>query len=256
MKAYTVKQLARLSGVSVRTLHHYDEIGLLKPAFVGENRYRYYGRDELLRLQDILFHRELGVPLNNIGRALDNGGRDRVSVLAEQRELLLRRVQRSRQLIRTIDRTIAELKGEKKMTDRDLYKGFSAEKQADYEDWLVERYGSSMRERIEQSKETLAAMSNADRRAQIEALEPIETGLAEAMAAGTAPDDPSIDPLVDRHRQWVAAMWGRECSLPAYRGLADLYDSHPDFRQRFERIASGFADWLTSAMRAYVDRQV
>src|SRR5678816_1664369 len=63
MGNYTVKQLARLSGVSVRTLHHYDEIGLLKPAFLGENRYRYYGREELLRLQDILFHRELGVPL-------------------------------------------------------------------------------------------------------------------------------------------------------------------------------------------------
>jgi DNA-binding transcriptional MerR regulator len=60
MSRYTVKQLARLSGVSVRTLHHYDEIGLLRPAFVGENRYRYYGREELLRLQDILFHRELG----------------------------------------------------------------------------------------------------------------------------------------------------------------------------------------------------
>ena len=62
MKAYTVKELARLSGVTVRTLHHYDEIGLLKPALVGENRYRYYGREELLRLQDILFHREPAFP--------------------------------------------------------------------------------------------------------------------------------------------------------------------------------------------------
>ena len=70
MGTYTVKQLARLSGVSVRTLHHYDEIGLLRPAFVGENRYRYYGREELLRLQDILFHRELGVPLQEIAKLL------------------------------------------------------------------------------------------------------------------------------------------------------------------------------------------
>ena len=74
MGTYTVKQLARLSGVSVRTLHHYDEIGLLGPAFVGENRYRYYGREELLRLQDILFHRELGVPLQEIRRLLATTG--------------------------------------------------------------------------------------------------------------------------------------------------------------------------------------
>ena len=82
MSNYTVKQLARLSGVSVRTLHHYDEIGLLRPAFIGENRYRYYGREELLRLQDILFHRELGVPLQEIGRLLEHEGRDRVAILS------------------------------------------------------------------------------------------------------------------------------------------------------------------------------
>ena len=81
MGTYTVKQLARLSGVSVRTLHHYDEIGLLRPAFLGENRYRYYGREELLRLQDILFHRELGAPLQEIGELLAREGRDRVAIL-------------------------------------------------------------------------------------------------------------------------------------------------------------------------------
>ena len=69
MKTYTVAELARLAGISVRTLHHYDEIGLPKPAFTGQNRYRYYGRDELLRLQQILIHRELDIPLSNISIA-------------------------------------------------------------------------------------------------------------------------------------------------------------------------------------------
>jgi DNA-binding transcriptional MerR regulator len=98
MSNYTVKQLARLSGVSIRTLHHYDEIGLLKPAFLGENRYRYYGREELLRLQDILVHREMGVPLQDIGRLLDRGERDRLSILREHRERLAERVEQSRRL--------------------------------------------------------------------------------------------------------------------------------------------------------------
>ena len=71
MKTYTVAELARLAGISVRTLHHYDEIGLLKPAFTGQNRYRYYGRDELLRLQQILVYRELDIPLGDIAALLD-----------------------------------------------------------------------------------------------------------------------------------------------------------------------------------------
>src|SRR3954468_14908321 len=99
MGTYSVKQLAGLSGVSVRALHHYDEIGLLRPAFIGENRYRYYGREELLRLQDILFHRELGVRLQEIARLLASEGRDRVAILTEHRATLAERVERSRQLL-------------------------------------------------------------------------------------------------------------------------------------------------------------
>ena len=74
MKTYTVNQLARMAGVSVRMLHYYDEIGLLKPAFTGENRYRYYGKEELLRLQQILIHRELDIPLAEIAAILDAPG--------------------------------------------------------------------------------------------------------------------------------------------------------------------------------------
>ena len=110
MSRYTVKQLARLSGVSVRALHHYDAIGLLKPAFVGENRYRYYGREELLRLQDILFHRELGVPLQEIGRLLARDGRDRVEILERHRQMLAERIESSRRLLQTIDRTSSSAK--------------------------------------------------------------------------------------------------------------------------------------------------
>jgi DNA-binding transcriptional MerR regulator len=255
MKTYTVKQLARLSGVSVRTLHHYDDIGLLKPAFVGENRYRYYGRDELLRLQDILFHRELGVPLKEIARALDHDGRDRLAMLEEHRGWLLDRVQRSRQLIRTIDRTIAALKGNGQMSDTDLYKGFSPEKQAEYEEWLVERYGPGMRERIEAGRAKLAAVGEDGRRDMLAELASIETSLAEAQRSGTPPEDETVKPLIARHQAWVETMWDQPSTLSSYAGLADLYASHADFRSRYEAIAPGFSDWLTSAMRAHVIRQ-
>src|SRR5690348_13379389 len=111
MKDLTVKQLAAISGVTVRTLHHYDEIGLLKPASVGSNGYRYYGRRELLRLQRILFHRELGVPLSCIAELLAVEGENQIGVLLQHRTKLEAERERFRVLIETIDRTIADMKG-------------------------------------------------------------------------------------------------------------------------------------------------
>jgi DNA-binding transcriptional MerR regulator len=251
---YTVKQLARLSGVSVRTLHHYDEIGLLRPAFTGENRYRYYGREELLRLQDILFHRELGVPLRDIIRLLETNGRDRVAILNEHRAALAERATRSRQLLRTIDRTIAELTGDGTVKDKDLYQGFAPEKQAEYEDWLVDRFGGEMRERIDDSKAKLASLGPDGMAARLAEGEAAALALAEAFKAGAAADDPANDPLLARHHAWVAGMWNRTCPPQAYAGLADLYLEHPDFRTNFDKQGEGFTDWLVAAMKAYAAR--
>jgi DNA-binding transcriptional MerR regulator len=254
MSNYTVKQLARLSGVSVRTLHHYDEIGLLKPSFLGENRYRYYGREELLRLQDILFHRELGVPLQEIGKLLELQGEDRVAILREHRDWLAQRVERSRQLLATIDRTIAELNGEGTMDDKELYQGFSAEKQAEYEDWLVDRYGGDMRERIEDSKAKVASIGTDALAARMAEGEAASAVLAEAFHGGAAPENPANDPLLARHHAWIGAMWDRACPPEAYSGLADLYLEHPDFRTNLDRAGAGFTDWLAAAMKAYAAR--
>jgi DNA-binding transcriptional MerR regulator len=192
---YTVKQLARLSGVSVRTLHHYDEIGLLKPSFLGENHYRYYGREELLRLQDILFHRELGVPLQEIGKLLGTDGNDRVAILSRHRELLAERIESSRQLLATIDRTIAELNGAGTMDDKDLYHGFAPEKQAEYEEWLVENYGDGMRERIEQSKDAVVKIGKDGMAAALAECEAAEADLAARFLAGADADSAELDPV-------------------------------------------------------------
>jgi MerR family transcriptional regulator, thiopeptide resistance regulator len=251
---YTVRQLARLSGVSVRTLHHYDAIGLLKPAFIGENRYRYYGREELLRLQDILFHRELGVPLQEIARLLERDGRNRLAILREHRERLAERVERSRQLLRTIDRTIAELNGEGTMTDKDLYHGFAPAKQAEYEEWLIVNYGDGMRKGIEQSKAAAAEMGKEGMAAALAEGEAAEAGLAECFLAGVEPASSELDPLLDRHRAWLSRMWSGECASDGYAGMADMYLAHPDFRTHFDKRGEGFTDWLTTAMKAYAAR--
>jgi MerR family transcriptional regulator, thiopeptide resistance regulator len=254
MKDLTVKQLAAISGVTVRALHHYDEIGLLAPAHVGANGYRYYGRAELLRLQRILFHRELGVPLGEIAGLLEVEGEDQVGVLLRHRERLAAEQERYRMLIETIDRTVANIKGEMQMSNAEIYQGFSDEKQAGYEAWLAQRYGEAMQDRIQHSRKAMARMNEAEQAAMMEALKDIEAGLVEGMKRGIDPAAEPVDGLIARHRAWVAASWDKPCPPDAYAGLADLYLSHPDFMARYEALAPGFAVWLTDAMKAHAIR--
>src|SRR5438876_12056214 len=123
--AYTVKQVAAMSGVSVRTLHFYDETGLLKPAYIGANGYRFYEEPELLTLQQILFYRELGFELKQIQRILGRRDFEIVAALQSHRKVLQKNLARTRALIETIDKTIQHLKGEKKMKREEMFVGFS-----------------------------------------------------------------------------------------------------------------------------------
>lgn len=255
MANYTVSEVATMAGVSVRTLHHYHEIGLLCPAYVGENNYRYYGREELLRLQQILIHRALGIPLAEIGAILDAPGFDRLTALKDQRERIAQEVARSAEMLRTIDRTIAELEGDRAMKDAELYSGIvDPRKQAEYEAWLEQKYGPEIGERIEAGRRKMESLSPTEREAMMAELKEIEQQLARAQRDGVPPEARSLDPLIERHRTWVASSWGRDCPPAAYAGLADTYE-HPDFKARYESIGTGFPEYLCTAMRSWTKRQ-
>jgi DNA-binding transcriptional MerR regulator len=122
--AYTVKQVAAMSGISVRTLHFYDETGLLRPAYTGTNGYRFYEEPQLLTLQQILFYRELGLELKEIKRFFGRAEFERVTALQSHREVLQKKLDRTRTLIETVDKTIEHLKGIKSMTGEELFEGF------------------------------------------------------------------------------------------------------------------------------------
>jgi MerR family transcriptional regulator, thiopeptide resistance regulator len=250
----TVKQVAIISGVSVRALHHYDRIGLLKPASIGTNRYRYYDREQLLRLQQILLHRELGIPLGEIGAILDDPGFDRVAALKQQRDRLAQQAERYAELVRTIDRTIAFLDGDAQMANAELYKGIAPEKQAEYEAWLIETYGGDLPERIAVSRKKYDALSEAEKARLMDELREVETAWAGAMTNGVPAESQALDPLLRRHHAWVAAMWDKPCPPGAYHGLADLHLGHPDFVARYEALASGFSDYHAKSMKAYAAR--
>jgi hypothetical protein len=191
------------------------------------------------------------VPLAVIGRLLAGESRDRLTILAEHRDMVTDRLERSRQLLRTIDRAIAELKGEGTMTDNELYKGFSPEKQAEHEQYLVDRFGGAARAAIDQSKARFGALSEDEQREALAEGGKAELALVECFKSGAEPGAAEVAPLLDRHRAWIARMWGRESTPLSYAGLADLYVSHPGFVERFEKHATGFTDWFSTAMKLY-----
>lgn len=138
--AYTVKQLAQLTGVTVRTLHHYDEIGLLTSPVIGANGYRYYDERSVLRLQSILFYRELDFPLEAIKAVLDRPGFNPITALREQRAALESKLGRLHRLIVTIDQTINHLNGEKTMSTKQLFAAFKPEEEKHYADEAAKRW--------------------------------------------------------------------------------------------------------------------
>jgi MerR family transcriptional regulator, thiopeptide resistance regulator len=140
------------------------------------------------------------------------------------------------------------------MANADLYKGFSAEKQAQYEAWLIEKCGEPMRAKVEHSKKTFASMSSAEQEALGREIAEVEQALAGALRHDVDPAADAVDALIRRHRAWVSTMWGRPCTCEAYAGLADLYLSHPDFVDRYERIGRGFAQYLARAMKLHAQR--
>lgn len=243
---YRIGELARLSGVSVRMLRHYDEIGLL-PAMTAENGYRYYDGESLKRLQEILFYRAFDMGLEEIRILLEGG--DRLDRLQRHRDRLRGKHQDMARMLATLDRTIATEEGGQDMTVEELYKPFSPEKQAEYEAWLVETYGEDMAGSIAASKTHMAKAPDGmeDRMAR---LAEIEGALVAAFESGES----DVDALLSGHRDWVASMWGKDCSPEAYAGLADMYLSHPDFVARYEALAPKFSQWLPERMKDYAGR--
>jgi len=251
-----VKQVAKLSGVSVRTLHHYDEIGLLKPACVGANGYRYYGREELLRLQQILFHRELGFSLEEIGLVLDAAGFDRTAALKAHRTKLAADVARYRKLIRTIDQTLAALEGDATMDDKAMYQGFDPQKQARYEAELVDRFGPGVRPAIEHARDVVANTTQAAFDASQAEFREIEDGLAEALRTGAPADSERVQALTRRLHDWVGRWWKSPPSRAQFTNLGAFYVDHPEFRARYEAKAAGLAEYLQAAMTAFAETQL
>lgn len=241
----TVKQVAKASGASVRALHHYDHIGLLKPD-VGENGYRYYGQAEMLRLQHILFYRELGLPLAEIARILDDPGFDTRAALLDLRRRVDEEIAQRRDLAQTIDRTLASLDAGKAVDDHRLFYGASAEKQAQWEAEIVSRFGDAGDVAIRDAKARMEGLSPAqllDFKAEIDA---IHTGIVALIEAGGTPSSDAAQELTGRHHRWVCRSWRPEAE--AYASLGRMYVDHADFRSMYDALHPGMAVFMKKAI--------
>src|SRR4029434_5282153 len=205
--AYTVKQVARMSGVSVRTLHFYDEVGLLKPAYVGANGYRFYEEPQLLRLQQILFYRELGFELKQIERILNRADFEQIAALQSHRKILQKNATRTRQLIVTIDKTIEHLKGKTKMKSHEMFAGFDPGEHATHDQHLIERYGDSMQASIAQSKAKVKNWTKARWQKSGEAFNAICEDLVSAMKQDLPVKSPAVQNIIQRHYDWLKQFW-------------------------------------------------
>lgn len=254
MAQNTVKQVAKLSGVSVRTLHYYDEIGLLKPTDVGANGYRYYDRPAVLRLQQILFYRQLGMPLEKIRQTLDAPEFDLAEALTAHRSFLNDELGRHKRLIRTIDKTLMDLNGEKPMSDKDRFKGFAPEKQQEYEAYLVERYGEQAREKIAASHRKVGKMSAEEMQRLNEDREALQVQIVARIDAGDTPESMETQKLIAQHYGWVSHFWAPDAE--AYAGLGQLYLDHPDFRSMYDDIDPRLVTFLAEAMIVYAENNL
>jgi len=248
----TVRQVAKAARISVRTLHHYDAIGLLKPAHVGNNGYRYYGRTELLRLQQILFYRELGLALVEIASILDDPGFDPLVALKGHRTALAARIDQYRDLIRTIDRTIASLEKDETMEDNEYYAGIAPETRERWEREAVEFWGEDAVRAAQVkarsfSKEKVAAI-------QIE-MEAIRGEFQRLFAEGAEPGSDDAQAVTARHYAWVCHSWSPDAK--AFAGLGRFYVENPEFRGTYEDGArTGTAEFIAEAMAIYADRSL
>ncbi|HYV29104.1 MAG TPA: MerR family transcriptional regulator [Candidatus Eisenbacteria bacterium] len=251
--AYTVKKLAGMSGVSVRTLHFYDEVGLLKPAYLGANGYRFYEEPQLLTLQQILFYRELGFELKQIKRILGRPEFDKITALESHRRVLRKNLAKTRELIQTIDKTIEHLKGTKKMKSQEMFEGFDPKQQAKHEQYLIDRFGEKMKEGIAQSKEKVKNWTKANWEKSGAAFNQICKDLVAAMERKLPAESPDVQSVIRRHYQWMTQFWTP--TRESYTGHTCLIvDS--DLRKAYETHHPQLPEFTAAAIKTFAEREL
>ncbi|OPZ64925.1 MAG: HTH-type transcriptional activator mta [Firmicutes bacterium ADurb.Bin506] len=251
---YTVHKLARLAGVSSRTLRYYDEIGILKPARINSSGYRIYSQAEVDLLQQIMFYRELGMDLNNVKSIVTSPSFDPTQALLEHKRRLLERRTQLDVLIANVDRSIAATEGRCTMTDKEKFEGFVQqmidENEAKYGAEARQKYGD---EAVDQSNARLKGMTKEQHDESARLANEIETTLALAFETGD-PAGPLAQKAADLHRQWLTFWWG-SYSKEGHAGVAQMYVDDERFTAYYDKRQPGTARFLRDAIFIYTGQK-
>ena len=250
MGSYTVGQLAAVAHVTVRALHHYDEIGLLTPSARTEAGYRRYSERDLERLQQLLFYRELGFPLDQIAALLDGDSAPQAH-LRTQRQLLTERIARLQAMVSAIDRTMEANSMGFTLKPEERFEVFGDFVPEDHEAEAQTRWGSSPA--FAESQRRVAQYTKDDwLRLKQEAAD-INDAMSAAMTADVPADSAQAMNLAERHRQHISR-WFYECSYEIHRGLGEMYVADPRFAAHFDTVAPGLAAYVRDAILANARR--
>lgn len=250
---YTVQKLASLAKITPRTLRYYDEIGILKPARVNSSGYRIYGKEEVNKLQQILFYRELGIDLDSIKEIITSPEFDGLRALQGHMKKLLQKREQLNQLINNVEKSITEKEGRIIMSDKEKFEGFK-QKLIDEND---QKYGKEVREkygktRVERSNKKVKNMSQ-EEFDQINALaEEIISTLHHAMET----QDPAgelAQKAAELHKKWISYYWD-EYNKEAHAGLAQMYVDDERFKAYYDNTKPGTAEFLRDAVILFTQK--
>lgn len=242
---WSIQQIASAAGVTSRTLRHYDQIGLLLPASIGPNGYRYYDTASLVRLQRILLLRELGLGLPAIADVLDGEVSDEAALTAHVR-WLEQEASRIRDRILAVKATIHALQKDEAIMPEQMFHGFDP---SQYRDEVTERWGA---EASASSEAWWAKLGGAGQQEFMALHQALQDDYDAALLAGALPTGALVQAIVARHAAWIAAGWqGRRPDAAALRGIADMYVSDPRFAKIYTRADPRGAEYVRDALHAY-----
>jgi MerR family transcriptional regulator, thiopeptide resistance regulator len=248
---YTVGRVAALSGVTIRTLHHYDEVGLLSPVGRSAAGYRIYEDRDLERLQRILFYRELGFTLDEISTIVDDPRTDALGHLRRQRGLLNERIERLSAMVDAIDYELEARTMDIPLTPEERLEVFGEFRPEDYAEEAEQRWGETAA--YKESQRRVASYTKEDWQALKAEEKEIRARLAAALESGLAPDSEEAMAAAEAHRQHISR-WFYECSYEMHRGLTEMYVSDERFRSNYDSQTPGLADFIREAALANASR--
>jgi DNA-binding transcriptional MerR regulator len=251
VEGYPVGEVAALSGVTVRTLHHYDEIGLLVPGHRSPSGYRLYTPDDLERLQRILGYRALGLPLEQIGRVLAAPAADQLAHLRGLHEALSGQVDRLRRQLAAIEKTLEAHQMGIRLTPQEMFEVFGEEDPTQHAAEAEERWGDT--EAYRESQRRTSRYTKADwLRVKAEG-EAVEARLRAVMTQGLPATSEEAMDAAEAHRLHIDGSF-YPCSHAMHRGLADMYLADPRFTAHYDDQAPGLAQYVHDAIHANADR--